>query len=308
MSVDTNNTIAILIADLHLSQHAPEARSGEPDWFRAMKRPLDELNGLAKKHNAPIICAGDIFHFWKSSPELINFALSNLPDMIAIPGQHDLPLHNYDNIEKSAYRTLVRAGKIEEAKTIEFHNFNLHCFPWGFPITPPETSQKLNVAIVHRYVWIRDKNYAQAPETSYLGYIEKELKGHNVVVFGDNHIPFSTTTKNGVKVWNCGSLMRRASDQIDHKPRVGLLQSDGSILTHYLDVSADKIHSTSQKPTRTDDEQAQLYRFLENLDELEEVNLDYLEILSRYVEQNEMDVTVKSTLWEVIEKCQQSKM
>ena len=40
--------LAILCSDIHLSHNAPVARSAEPDWYIAMKRPLDEIADLAK--------------------------------------------------------------------------------------------------------------------------------------------------------------------------------------------------------------------------------------------------------------------
>ena len=106
-SKNTENIIAIFAADLHLSLKAPIWRSTEQDWFEAMLRPLVELRTLATLHNCPIVYAGDIFDKWNSPPELINFAIEHLPKGHAIPGQHDLPLHNYEDIRKSAYWTLV---------------------------------------------------------------------------------------------------------------------------------------------------------------------------------------------------------
>ena len=78
MSKETR-VIAILCADVHLSLNPPVWRSNEPDWFAAMKRPLDEIKELQKKnHDCPVFCAGDIFHKWDSPAELINWAIDNL--------------------------------------------------------------------------------------------------------------------------------------------------------------------------------------------------------------------------------------
>src|ERR1017187_8863121 len=74
-----NPVIAIEISDIHLSDKAPVARSGEPNWYKAMARPLKEVSKLAAHHRCTIICAGDIFHLWDSSARLINFALQFLP-------------------------------------------------------------------------------------------------------------------------------------------------------------------------------------------------------------------------------------
>jgi hypothetical protein len=47
-------------------------------------------------------------------------------------------------------------------------------------------------------------------------------------------------------IFNCGTLMRRKSDEEDYKPQVGLLFSDGTVQPHYLDVSQDK-HLTAEE-------------------------------------------------------------
>ena len=107
------DVIAVLCSDIHLSLKCPVARSAEPNWLEATKRSLDELRSVAEEHNAHVVVAGDIFDRWNSPPEIINFAIENLPNCYAIPGQHDLPNHRYEEIERSAYYTLIKAGIIE---------------------------------------------------------------------------------------------------------------------------------------------------------------------------------------------------
>jgi DNA repair exonuclease SbcCD nuclease subunit len=112
-AADPNPVIAILCSDIHLSERAPIARAVGQDWFTVQKRYLDQLRELKEKHNAILIVAGDVFDYWKSSPELINFAIVHMPECYAVPGQHDLPNHNYNDLHKSAYWTLVEAKIIK---------------------------------------------------------------------------------------------------------------------------------------------------------------------------------------------------
>ena len=294
---------ALLIADLHLSHKPPECREGEKNWYEAMKRPLKELTGLSKKYDVPVLCAGDIFEHWKPPPELISFAIENLPDMAAIPGQHDLPLHNIEDLKKSAFWTLVKAGKIiipETNKPLQVHGTHVWGFPFGCEIQKPKDNDKLNVCLAHKYVWVKDHKYRTAPEKGFLGRIENQLKGYNVAVFGDNHIPFTCTAKNGVKVWNCGSLMRRAIDQIDHTPRIGILMSDGSVDTHYVDISKDKITAKEEKEVN-EEQREELREFLDMFDELEEDDLDYIEKIEEFLKPKDKDDPVTKILLEAIE-------
>ena len=95
-SMRTVHPIAVAISDVHLSHTPPPARSEEPDWYEAMRRPLKQVEYIARRNEVPIICAGDLFHRWWSPPPLVNFAIKTCPKMFAIPGQHDLQYHQYN--------------------------------------------------------------------------------------------------------------------------------------------------------------------------------------------------------------------
>jgi hypothetical protein len=62
--------------------------------------------------NPPIVYVGDIWDHYRQPPEAINWAIRELPKGYAIPGQHDLRHHNYEDIKKTAYWTLMEAGVI----------------------------------------------------------------------------------------------------------------------------------------------------------------------------------------------------
>ena len=249
--------IAILCADIHLSHKPPIWRSNEPDWYAAMARPLVEIQELSEEYDCPVLCAGDIFDKWNSPAELINFALEHFPKKIsAIPGQHDLPEHNLDNIYRSAYETLVRAKKIENLIPLILQphlGISLKSFPFGIDIRPlkKEERSKLNIALVHDYVWYGKAKYPNAPEEKEIPKgIKKPNKhmvngkyyGYDVIVYGDNHKSFLTHIGK-TTIFNCGTLMRRKSDEEDYKPQVGLLFSDSSVERYYLDISKD-VHLT----------------------------------------------------------------
>lgn len=239
---------AILCADIHLWNKPPLARSNEPDWWEAMRRQLVELRELATKYDAPVICAGDLFDRWNPGPELVNFALIELPHLYAVPGQHDLCNHNYADIRKTAFWTLVKAGKITLLEpgrpVVVSKRFPLQL--WGYPFgcslksCPSPHDLMIDIAVVHSYLWTKDVGgYDGASQETRLKHVAKKLKGYDVACWGDNHSPFSTKLKTGCQVHNCGGLFRRKMDERSHKPSIGLLKGDGTIERHYLDVSKD---------------------------------------------------------------------
>lgn len=173
--------------------------------------------------------------------------------MYSVAGNHDLPHHNYRDIKKSAYWTLCEAGKIinvEPDNVIHLESsgchIRLHGFPWGFPAKPLENphSMYLDIALVHDFIWTKDTGYPGAPPDKRLKPFRRRLSGYDTVVMGDNHKSvFWNLDKraNSETLFNPGSFMRRNADQIEHKPCVGLIFSDGSIDPVYLDTSEDKI-------------------------------------------------------------------
>lgn len=304
---------ALLVGDIHLSQNPPLCRAGEPDWFEAMARPLVELKTAQSLYGVPVIIAGDIFDRWNPPPELINFALENLPDDVhAIPGQHDLPNHNYEEMNRSAYGVLVSAGKIHDLTPTEIcsgygHNVNgieIYAFPWGFPIEPVDESDDsrfITLALVHAYIWQgKLTGYTGAPEDRLISEYASKLHGFTHAVFGDNHIPFDGRidfAKPGIsgfcRVYNCGGFYRRKSDEVDHRPSYGLLYSTGEIERVYFDCSADVLDIT--KTETKVDLKTDFQEFTRELAKLSGGAFDFRFAVKTYCETH--DVTPAAKKW-----------
>lgn len=299
-----DKVIAIACADIHLSQRAPLARLDD-NWFDAMARPLNELRELAYRYDVPILCAGDIFDGWRPPPEIINFALEYLPNgMITIPGQHDLPLHNLDDVEKSAYWTLVKAGKIlgltkdnGDTTMISGTDIRVRGFPWGVKVAPTGM-QHLRIALIHAYCWIPGHSYPNAPQEAKLTKSKaSDLKGFSVAVFGDNHKGFLTKCGD-TTVLNCGTLMRRKVDEIDYKPHVGLIHESGRVTLHYLNTDQDVMvnHEVPIDPSVDMDD------FLNEVADLQYAVLDFSEAIRQAIEKRKPSPAVRQALLKAMEQ------
>ncbi len=298
---------AIVCSDIHLSSKPPFARSAEPDWWAAMKRPLDEIQGLMNQYDCPLIVAGDVTNKWKEpTSELVNFAIAHLPKCYAVAGNHDLPYHDYNQLHKSAYYTLMLSGKIinlEPHKPITTHNLILHGFPFGVSLTPcPEPTKEfaLNVAVVHAYIWIAGKGYEGAPEDKRLGKYRKALTGYDTSVWGDNHSGFLVEGKPGkCSVFNGGTLLRRRMDERSYKPHVGLLRADGTITPHYLDCSQDKF--AEPEAIRIQGEEIDLGEFLEGLNHLGDSGTNYHVAVNRALDEKKVHGPLRKRILETLE-------
>ncbi len=319
-----SKVIAIFLADLHLELNPPIWRSAEPDWLEAQYRPIEELRILKDKYDCPVICAGDIFDRnkkiadgWNASPELVNWAIGCLPEMYAIPGQHDLPNHRYEDIHRSAFQTLVKAGKIIELKPgqlkkviIGSQNLMLCGYPPGYEIESVNGCEDdrddgdIWIAVVHDYIWIPGKSYPKAPDEKRLKLLGsnksgKKFYGYDVIVYGDNHKGFMTHAGQ-TTIFNCGTLMRRKSDEIDYRPQVGLLLESGKVVSHYLDISEDKyLDVVDEKDSQ---EELDMTSFMQELEKLGETALDFKNAMKEFFHQGKTSDQAKQIILKAMEK------
>ena len=295
--------IAILIADLHLSLVAPACRA-DKDWLATQASYLKQVLALARPglQNTwvPVLAAGDIFDRWNPPPELINFALEHLPDeMICVPGQHDLPNHRMDLMHRSGYGVLKKAGKIIDVSNHGTHvpkgcKLVVYGFGWEEEILMPQRAEgALNIALIHRYVWTIGNSYPGAPESLHLSTAMKDLKGYDVAVFGDNHIPFTKELKNGCYVVNCGTLIRRKSDERIHEPSVWILHDDGTVKRKRLDTSIDRFQEVQGERKETP---FNMKDFIDRLEGLGEHGMDFREAVEQHLKSEDIDPKTKEII------------
>ena len=307
--------VGILCADIHLSHEPPVWRSNEPSWYDAMRRPLCELQDLQQKYKCPILVAGDVCDKWNCCPELINFAMICMPkEVFAIPGQHDTPEHNTAQMERSAYYSLVLSGTIsnmEGVTTQPLVDFNTYTFAYGEKIEPPawdvtKATGQPNIAIVHKYVWTGKHKYPTASkeakiETRSNKMIKGKYYGYDVIVYGDNHKGFSAHVGK-TTIFNCGTLMRRKSDEKDYKPKVGLLYSNGSVEPYYLDISKDK-HLTAEEVKDVEElEELDMEQFAKELRKLGSSALDFADAMKRFWRSDKTKKAVRRIISKAMEK------
>jgi hypothetical protein len=299
----TDDVIAVLCSDIHLSHLPPLVRSAEPNWYAAMRRPLEQIHTIAGQHACPVVCAGDIFDRWNSPNELVNFALTYLPPMIAVPGQHDLPNHNYEELNRSAYETVVLGGLIvplnpaQPRRSVGCYLFGV---PWGhaIPQLPREDAKILHVVVIHAYCWAGTCAIPNASPSAYYSKWERQLKVFDVGVFGDNHKGFHRG-----KILNCGTLMRRKADEISYAPAVGLLRRSGKIERHELDCSEDKFIEQAEEIAELKESQGlDLSLFVDELRELAPGSLDFRDAVHRVCADNGVAAPIRKIILGVLDE------
>lgn len=289
----------ILCADCHFSHTVPSFRSGEESWYKAQGKVLREIRELVDTYKVPLICAGDLLDRWNSPPELINFLLDELPSLIySVCGNHDLPYNSPGELSKSAYSTLVKAGRVvdlEAGSVLGLSEMVLHAFPWGSLLQPckdrHDLDGRVHLAVVHKYVWKKGGAFPGAPPDGHYKKLLESLQEYDAILTGDNHVALHHNldkSKEGPALYNPGGLMIRKSDEVNHKPSVGLLRSDGTITPYYLDTSEDVYLEKQESRSNL-----QAREFLDSLADLGGDDLDFREAVRNALREGKVSKLAK---------------
>lgn len=285
---------AVMASDIHASDKPPIARAEETDWLYIQSGYWRQVSSLCDTYSVPLLLGGDVFDDgWRPSrcsPALINMVLHSMPRRCyGVPGQHDLPHHRLDQIKRSAFWTLVEAGKLiylESDRPVDVEGrvpLRLWGFPWGTPVTPLDLPHDmvLEVAVIHAMIYTNATKHPGAAEDAYFKNWASRLRGYDVALFGDNHASFERRVGD-CQVFNPGSFMRRRVDEADHKPRVGLLYSDGTVKSRYLDVRKDKLTDVPKADNK--DSGRGVDEFVAELLSLTDKALDFKEAVLRMLD------------------------
>lgn len=249
MPAEGSKVVLAVIADVHTCLTPPVFRSSEPDWFAAQARPWREVRKLCKKHDCPLAICGDLFDRWDARPEVVNWLMGQLPrkqKVYAVPGNHDLPNHDIQQTDRTAFGTLYRTKRIgwlgQEPDEFSPGRW-LVGFGQGQSLGPPHAfpadEAAMTVAIVHDYCWDTGHSFPDAPKDKHWSSHLKAADGnYSVICFGDNHKGF-VVQDNSRCIVNCGGLLIRNSDEVERRPFVTLVHANGMVSQHFLDTSED---------------------------------------------------------------------
>ena len=219
---------AILTSDMHIRNTVPRNRID--NYFLAQEKKIKFIKQLQLDHNIPILDAGDLFDKWDSSPFLEAWAIKNLPnDIYTIPGNHELPSHDVNNLERSSLHVLEVAEKICLLQKNSFSK-NFLCkngeylfffgFPWGSEPSNYPCAEGKMIALIHSMVIDTPLSYKDTSAVFGEALLDY-MSNFDLIVTGHNHKSF-VVEKDGRFLVNPGSMMRMSKSQINDEPRVYL--------------------------------------------------------------------------------------
>jgi predicted phosphodiesterase len=301
MSRKDNRPTAILTADLHIRTSSPLCRTD--DFLEAQRAKFETLAKLQSWYNCPILCAGDLTNKWNSSPETLSLAFKYLMglEIVAVPGNHDLPAHNLNRLQESAYWTLV-CGEVvtdlSDGEVWDDSTYEVHGYPYGEPLRHT-MGGKTKVALVHHYVYKGRKPFPG--QLKRVTDLMDSLKGYKLIITGDNHIPFSLF-HNGQWLVNPGSFTRQKANE-QHRPRVYLwFAKNNKVEPYYFKTDPSAISNAHLKEKKMRDER--INRFIDKLGgSLQSIGKEkaFEDKIKRAIIKSKPPKLVEEKIWEAME-------
>lgn len=277
----------IITGDWHLRDSIPKCRTD--NFWKEQWDKVNQVRKLQKEYNCSILFSGDLFHTWKSTPYLINETIDNLigfHDFETVIGNHDMPSHNPDLMQQSAWQTLLSNGNIQHVSN---HG------DWGM-----EHNKKKHTL----YAKIKNRKIKILHLMTYKGKEPwpgcKDPKGNklfkmfpeaDLIVTGHNHQTF-TIEKNGKLLINPGSLTRQNAKEVDHKPAVFFWNAKfNTFKIHYLNFKKDVISREHIEIQKHKEERASA--FIEKLKDNWDIGLSFEENIEKAFQENDINKNIK---------------
>lgn len=288
----------ILSGDWHLRETKPKCRID--DFWKAQWDKVDQVFALQKKYKCDLFLSGDLFHTWKTIPYLINKTIKQFPKVketkskiYSIVGNHDMPGHNIDNMNKSGLTTLF---KLDIVRWIPLQG------DWGFKkenVLPVQISNHKNIAVIHIMTYKGNSPWPGCtdPECNDLfdWFPEADL-----IITGHNHKTFSARKGKQLLI-NPGSLTRQTADQINHKPCIFLYDSKlHKFKKHYLKIKDNVMSTEYLKVKKAKDKR--IYAFIEKLKTKWNAGLSFEQNIEIGIKENKLPKKIKNVVYEWMEK------
>lgn len=289
----------IAAADLHLRDDVPVCRTD--DYLRAQQRKFGALCQAARDYHCPLLIAGDVFDSWRPSHRLVAEVIEQSRGLtvVAVPGQHDLPQHNLALLGKSGLGVLEAHGwHVLRNGLVDRIIDGITIAGYAFGEVPPKGASP-DIILWHVMTWVKEQPYPNCPAPRAVALLKKY---HNVrlILTGDNHSSFIEELFAGGLLINPGSMMRMATDQLDHKPCFYLIGEQTK--TRSIPFAIEQGVISDAHIQREHERDAKMEAFVKRVADDAEVGLSFEENMQRFLEANKTSMEVRAAVLRAMEE------
>ena len=295
----------ILSSDWHLREDVPICR--KDDFYESQWKDVDHVSYLQRMWNIPVILPGDLFDHWKPSPKLLSDTMRHIPKKLyAVYGNHDVPQHNLDLAEKCGMFTLVTSGHVNllndtDTEFVVAQDGLKPCYTigssWNELPTTDDFTYGMSMLAWHVEVYQGTNPYVNG-KPSRAAQLLKDYPNFDLIVTGDNHIPF-VEYYDGRLLVNPGSLNVQSTSET-HKPRVYLYYPEShTVEAVYLPqdhVKVSDAHLIVKK-----DRDSRIDAFISGLNDDYDIGTSFEDNLEKYVELNKIENEVNNIIIKSLE-------
>lgn len=260
----------LITADWHIRGDRPRCRTDE-NWLESQREDVAAVEKVARKHRVDAVwILGDLFHQPRCATEAVNMVLGalnslrNVCPVRILPGNHDLPYHDYGNIHACSLGIVFQAGYSElrtdngddedgYAELSTGQGFRtLYATPFGMEDTEGLKEFVNTFWATHQLTFETEKDRP----IEGIGKTAQDLldmaPGISVIMTGDYHHGY-IYRKNDRCVITPGCLNIQVADMAGYRPRVYILDTitleaeavyleghRGDIVTDYLETERER--------------------------------------------------------------------
>lgn len=303
----------LVTGDWHVRDDQPGSRTD--NFFETMVRKIKWILDTAVEQGCSyVLQPGDFFD--KSRPvqsQVLEILLNRtiapyLSDLmiLSVPGNHDLPYHRMDQLDRSSLGVMFEYGTVVRAvcTTFPVEKIVVHGAGWGEEL-PDHDLFPADFRIGMTHVSIDETN--TFPEWEKASDYLARHPAYDLIVTGDNHKQFvvdlfvAEENRNQILI-NAGALFRTSVDEIDHKPAVYIVDTDlpGKYKRIEIPVERDVLRVEEYLERKERDEAIQA--FVESMrSEDHGVGLSFEDNLRDYMASNNVPKSIVDIVWEAYE-------
>lgn len=297
--------------DWHLTDKTPENRID--DYPEVQFKKIEWILDLAKEKKCnSILQPGDMFDSALSSYDLIRRYITLFKEkgveILTVAGQHDQRYHTSD-LNNTPIGVLNAAGVVKIIEEINWCSLTsglavaVYGAGWEAPIPKINNKEAFNILICHKMMIKDDKIwFGQTGHSMARSLLIKS--GFDLIVSGDNHMGFKTSSKGGNKTLiNCGSLMRSRIDQMDHIPKVYIVDVETNDIEEIkvpikTNAGVFEVQVEEEKERNLD-----LESFIEQISVEEDIKgLKYKVNVSEFIKEKKIDKNIEDFIGKLFDK------
>ena len=286
----------IVTADWHIRATRPRCRIDE-DWMQTQRKALQQLVKIAKEKEAPVFVVGDLFNSNSDTTfeciQMVQQTADQLGELYVLAGNHDLPYHSSENIEKSAIGVLLNSQNIFSIKE-HFRRHNVSAANFD-----EEDDKAAEIVFKHVLCFPDVKSLPPNVDALTAKDLLSEFCFAQWIFTGDYHHNFHYE-KNGRHVINPGCLLRQASDFKDYVCGVYYVDTENEIV-EFIPIIDNEQFVDDSYILKQEEREERIEKFVDKLKDTKNVSLDFIDNVHKAIAANKLSEEMINMLEELLE-------